>query len=218
MGHPKKKKKRYERPRRPWVAQRIKEEKELAEKYGLKNKGEIWKAASFIKRYRREVRAILAEIAGGKPVEHTLRKKEEILTSLRRRGILKAGVGMAMEMGVAEAESKAEPESKKEVETVEPSPGTSPYSDLGLEDVLALGTEDVLERRLQTQVHKKELSTSLKHARQLIVHGHIAINDRRVTIPSYIVSLEEERGIGYYGPAPIPTTTKEKGEVEEGTD
>ncbi len=218
MGHPKRKKKRYERPRRPWVAQRIKEEKELAEKYGLKNKGEIWKAASFIKRYRREVRAILAEIAGGKPTEHTLRKKEEILTSLRRRGILKAGVGMEMEMAVAEAESKAKPKSKKEVETVVPSPGISPDSDLGLEDVLALGTEDVLERRLQTQVHKKELSNSLKHARQLIVHGHIAINDRRVTIPSYMVSLEEERGIGYYGHASIPTTTKEKGEVEEGTD
>ncbi|MEA2033371.1 MAG: 30S ribosomal protein S4 [Euryarchaeota archaeon] len=218
MGHPKRKKKRHERPRRPWVAQRIKEEKELAEKYGLKNKREIWKAASFIKRYRREVRAILAEIAGGKPTEHTLRKKEEILTSLRRRGILKAGVGMAMEMAVAEAESKPEPESKKEVETVVPSPGTSPDSDLGLEDVLALGTEDVLERRLQTQVHKKELSNSLKHARQLIVHGHIAINDRRVTIPSYMVSLDEERGIGYYGPAPIPTTAEEKGVVEEGTD
>ncbi len=216
MGHPKRKKKRHERPRRPWVAQRIKEEKELAEKYGLKNKGEIWKAASFIKRYRREVRAILAEIAGGKPTEHTLRKKEEILTSLRRRGILKARVGM--EMAVAEA--GAEPEEQSKVETVEPSPGTSPDSDLGLEDVLALGTEDVLERRLQTQVHKKELSNSLKHARQLIVHGHIAINDRRVTIPSYMVSLDEERGIGYYGPASIPTTTKdkEKGEVEEGTD
>jgi len=189
MGHPKRKKKRHERPRRPWVAQRIKEEKELAEKYGLKNKGEIWKAASFIKRYRREVRAILAEIAGGKPTEHTLRKKEEILTSLRRRGILKAGVGM--EMAVAEAEEQSK------VETVEPSPGTSPDSDSGLEDVLALGTEDVLERRLQTKVHKKKLSNSLKHARQLIVHGHIAINDRRVTIPSYMVSLEEERGIGY---------------------
>ena len=125
---------------------------------------------------------------------------------------------MAMEMAVAEAESKAEPKSKKEVETVEPSPGTGPDSDLGLEDVLALETEDVLERRLQTQVHKKKLSNSLKHARQLIVHGHIAINDRRVTIPSYKVSLEEERGIGYYGHASIPTTTKEKGEVEEGTD
>lgn len=169
MGHPKRRKKTYERPRRPWVMQRIKEEKELAEKYGLKNKREMWKAASFIKRYRREARKILAEIAGRKPTEHILKKKEEILESLKRRGILKEGV--------VEVENRVE------------------NAGLRLEDVLALRLEDVLERRLQTQVYKKELSNSLKHARQLIVHGHIAVGNRRITIPSYIVSVEEEREI-----------------------
>ena len=174
--------------------QRIKEEKELAEKYGLKNKREIWKAASFIKRYRREVRKILAEIAGRKPTEHTMKKKEEILTSLKRRGILK--------------------EITFEVESEDKGEGVGSR----LEDVLALSTENILERRLQTQVYKKELANSLKHARQLIVHGHIAVNGRRVTIPSYMVSVEEEKGIGYYGHDSIPATSKEKGEVEEGTD
>lgn len=82
-----------------------------------------------------------------------------------------------------------------------------------LEDVLALSMEDVLERRLQTRVYKKSLSNSLKHARQLIVHGHIAVDNRRVTIPSYIVSVEEERKIDYYEHAPssISTTSEEKG-------
>ena len=167
--------------------QRIKEEKELAEKYGLKNKREIWKAASFIRKYRREARKILAEVAGGKPTEHTMRKEGDILTSLKRRGILKEGV--------SEGEGSS------------------------LEDVLALGLEDLLERRLQTQVHKKGLSNSLKHARQLIVHGHIAVNGRRVTVPSYLVSVDEERKMDYYGHAPvsISTDTGEKGvEVAEG--
>jgi small subunit ribosomal protein S4 len=182
MGHPKKSKKRYEKPRRPWEITRIKAEKELAETYGLKNKREIWKAASIIKRYRREIRAILAEIAGMKPSEHTLQKKEAILAALRRRGILKASEG----------------ESAR------------------LEDVLAMNVEDILERRLQTRVHKKGLSNSLKHARQLIVHGHIAVNGRRVTIPSYRVNLEEERQIGYYGEAPI--IAEAKGKVEEATE
>ncbi|MGB2843122.1 MAG: 30S ribosomal protein S4 [Halobacteriota archaeon] len=193
MGHPKRRKKTYERPRRPWVLQRIKDEKELAEKYGLKNKREIWKAASVIKRYRREIRNILAEIAGMKPTEHTLRKKEAILASLKRRGILKEGVG--------EGETKVESEGSR------------------LEDVLELSIEDIMERRLQTRVYKKKLSNSLKHARQLIVHGHIAVNDRRVTIPSYIVSVEEERGIGYYQYAPISVTTASEGKgekIEEG--
>lgn len=181
MGHPKRRRKKYEKPRRPWEINRIKEEKELAEKYGLKNKREIWKAASIVKKYRREIREILAEIAGMKPTEHTLKKKEDILTSLKRRSILKEGEGATK-----------------------------------LEDVLALSIEDVLERRLQTRVHKKGLANSVKHARQLIVHGHIAVNGRRVTIPSYIVDVEEEGEIGYYGQ--IPTTSEEKGVVEEGTE
>ncbi len=193
MGHPKRRKKTYEKPRRPWVMQRIKDEKELAEKYGLKNKKEIWKAASFIKRYRREIRNILAEIAGMKPTDHTLKKKEAILTSLKRRGILKEGVS--------------------EVENEVESGGSR------LEDVLELNIEDIMERRLQTRVYKKGLSNSLKHARQLIVHGHIAVNGRRVTIPSYVVSVDEEREIGYYRHSPISgsTTSEEKGvEIEEG--
>jgi len=182
MGHPKRSKKRYERPRRPWEITRIKAEKELVEMYGLKNKREIWRAASVIKRYRREIRAILAEIAGMKPSEHTLQKKEAISAALRRRGILKASEG----------------ESAR------------------LEDVLVLNVEDILERRLQTRVHKKGLSNSSKHARQLIVHGHIAVDGRRVTIPSYMVDLEEERQIGYYGEAPI--IAEAKGKVEEATE
>ncbi len=183
MGHPKRRRKTYEKPRRPWEINRIKEEKELAEKYGLKNKREIWKAASIVKKYRREIREILAEIAGMKPTEHTLKKKEDILASLKRRSILKEGEGAPK-----------------------------------LEDVLALSIEDVLERRLQTRVHKKGLANSLKHARQLIVHGHIAVNGRRVTIPSYIVDVEEEGKIGYYGQIPTTTTSEEKGVVEEGTE
>jgi len=196
MGHPKKRKKMHERPRRPWVMQRIKEEKELAEKYGLKNKREIWKAASFIKKYRREIRSILAEIAGRKPTEHAMKKKEEILASLKRKGILKENT--------YKVESEAEDNGEGAVSR--------------LEDVLALSTEYILERRLQTQVYKKGLANSLKHARQLIVHGHIAVNGRRVTIPSYMVCVEEEKGIGYYGHTFIPTTSKEKGVVKEETD
>ena len=181
MGHPKRNKKKYERPRRPWVLQRIKEEKELAERYGLKNKREIWKAASLIKKYRREIRSILAEIAGMKPSEHTKKKQEEILKSLKRRGIVDVAAK--------------------------------------LEDVLALDVEHLLERRLQTLVYKKGMANSLKQARQLIVHGHIAVNGRKVTIPSYIVSVDEERGISYYEHAPASITaiaakgaSKEEGE------
>lgn len=64
-----------------------------------------------------------------------------------------------------------------------------------LDDVLALTVEDILERRLQTLVFKKGLANSLKHARQLITHGHVKINGRKIQYPSYLVPLEEENKI-----------------------
>ncbi len=62
-----------------------------------------------------------------------------------------------------------------------------------LENVLALNVGDVLNRRLQTLVFKKGFAETIKHARQMITHGHVCIGDRRITFPSYIVPVEEEK-------------------------
>lgn len=72
-----------------------------------------------------------------------------------------------------------------------------------LDDVLALETESVLSRRLQTLVFLKGFSTAATQSRQWINHGHIAIGDRKVTIPSYMVSKDEENDIGYTGKSPL---------------
>jgi small subunit ribosomal protein S4 len=66
-----------------------------------------------------------------------------------------------------------------------------------LDNVLDLTIEDMLERRLQTLVFRKSLAKTSYQARQLITHGHILIGNRRITIPSYIVSREEEAQITY---------------------
>ena len=62
-------------------------------------------------------------------------------------------------------------------------------------EVLALTEEDVLNRRLQTIVLKKELATTPKGARQLITHKHIRINGKAVNVPSYHVEVAEETKI-----------------------
>jgi small subunit ribosomal protein S4 len=72
-----------------------------------------------------------------------------------------------------------------------------------LDDVLDLAIEDLLERRLQTIVFRKGFGKTIQQCRQLITHGHIAIGDRRVTIPSYIVAKEEEPKITYTPKSPI---------------
>ncbi len=55
----------------------------------------------------------------------------------------------------------------------------------------------MLERRLDNVVYRSGFSTSRRQARQLVNHGHILINDRKVDIPSFqvrvgdIVSVKE---------------------------
>lgn len=71
-------------------------------------------------------------------------------------------------------------------------------SDAILDDILSLGTEDILNRRLQAQVYYKGLATTMKQARQLVNHGLICIGDQKVTIPSYPVSRDEEELIKYH--------------------
>ena len=64
-----------------------------------------------------------------------------------------------------------------------------------LDAVLNLQVNDLLSRRLQTIVQKKLYFKTPYHARQAIVHGHIMIDDRIITIPSYIVKVDEESKI-----------------------
>ena len=60
------------------------------------------------------------------------------------------------------------------------------------EDVLLITVEDLLKRRLQTLVYEKGLAQTIYEARQKIVHKHIAIGDKIINSPSYIVKQAEE--------------------------
>lgn len=64
-----------------------------------------------------------------------------------------------------------------------------------LDDILSLTVENIFDRRLQTVLLKKGLANTSKHARQLIVHGHVLVGGRRVVYPSYLVQREEEEKI-----------------------
>jgi small subunit ribosomal protein S4 len=49
-----------------------------------------------------------------------------------------------------------------------------------------------LERRLDTVIFRLGFGISRRQARQLVRHGHVAVNGRKVNIPSYQVSVGEE--------------------------
>lgn len=170
MGDPKKRRKIYESPRKPWDKARIEEENKLKEFYGLKNKREIWRSKTILRGKRQNARKLLA-----KPLEERLKREKELLNSLMRLGVLR----------------------EKAV----------------LDDVLTLSVNDLLERRLQTIVWRKGLSNTTKQARQFIVHGHIAVNGRKVDRPSYLVPKEEEEKIKFYG-KPIELLIKKSAKAE----
>ena len=56
----------------------------------------------------------------------------------------------------------------------------------------------ILESRLDNLVYRLGFASSIRQARQMVVHGHIRVNDNKVDIPSYrvdvgdVISLREK--------------------------
>jgi small subunit ribosomal protein S4 len=50
----------------------------------------------------------------------------------------------------------------------------------------------MLERRLDNMVYRMHFAPSRKSARQLVLHGHVRVNGRKVNIPSYLVREGDE--------------------------
>jgi small subunit ribosomal protein S4 len=119
-----------------------------------------------------------------------LRRKKEIW---RAESILRNYRRLAREL----AASKDKEKEKILIDKLVKMGLLTPASDL--DDVLALTVDKILERRLQTIAFKKGLAKTVKEARQLIVHGHIGVNDKRVRWPGMIVTLSDEGRIKYYG-------------------
>ncbi|MEA1904343.1 MAG: 30S ribosomal protein S4 [Candidatus Hadarchaeota archaeon] len=153
MGDPRKQRKKYRTPLRPWEKDRMDEEDRLIRRYGLRRKEEIWRAETVLRSFRRQARRLLA--ASGEQVEKEAR---QFLGRLQRLGLVRGE---------------------------------------NLDDVLGLTIESVLDRHLQAIVHKKGLARTPRQARQLITHGHITVEGRRVTVPSYLVSVGEEGKISH---------------------
>ncbi len=144
MGQPKKQRRKYERPKRPYDRERIERERKLLQEYGLRRKKEIWAAESILRDFRRRARELQAR--------ENEKNKKELLEKMNKIGI-KCST---------------------------------------LDEVLGIALKDILDRRLQTIIQKKNYASSMKHARQLITHGRVSVDDRKIRWPSYIVPIELE--------------------------
>jgi len=160
MGDPRKQKKKYVAPKKPFDSDRFEQELQLIGSYGLRNKRELWKHKTDLSHYRRNARQMLAL-----SVSEREQNERELVTKLARVGILRA----------------------------EPT----------LDHVLDLTLEDMLERRLQTIVFRKGLASSMHHARQLVAHGHVALDGARVNTPQRLITVAEEERLQYTTKSPL---------------
>ena len=70
--------------------------------------------------------------------------------------------------------------------------------DADLDDVLQISVENMLDRRLQSQVYYKGFAPSMRAARNMIVHGHIVLGSQKMNVPGYHVLRNEEAEIAYH--------------------
>lgn len=72
-----------------------------------------------------------------------------------------------------------------------------------VDNILDLNVKDLMERRLQTVVHRIGLAKSIHQARQFVVHGHISVAGDIVSVPSYIVHRDQESRIAFHKESPL---------------
>ncbi|WOF16519.1 30S ribosomal protein S4 [Methanoplanus sp. FWC-SCC4] len=94
MVYPGKNHKRYETPARRFEKSRIEDENRLVIEFGLRNKRELWKAQSTLRRYRRAARDLLALKSASTDEAMIARKEDELLGHLARYGLLAEGAGI----------------------------------------------------------------------------------------------------------------------------
>ncbi len=86
MGDQKFQRKEYSTPRHPWEKERIGYEREISNKYGLKNKRELWKAQAILSSYRAQARTLQAKLRNSDPVAQ--KQFQLLLKKLNRLNLL----------------------------------------------------------------------------------------------------------------------------------
>jgi len=135
-------------------------------------------------------------------IEYGLRNKLEVWKAQAYLRKYRKGARSLLALGSSAADAELY-ESKKTELITSLQRGGLLGPDADIDAVLSLKVQAQLERRLQTLVYRKGLAWSAKQARQLITHGHVAINGRRVSIPGYVVNRNEETQITYFGRSPF---------------
>jgi small subunit ribosomal protein S4 len=94
MGYPGKNHKQYATPKKRFEKTRIEDEKRLVIEYGLRNKREIWKAQTVLRKYRAAARELVALRSTGTSLEEFQKKKDQLINHLHRYGLVAEGANI----------------------------------------------------------------------------------------------------------------------------
>lgn len=86
MGDPKRQRKQYSTPLRPWESDRIEREARLINDYGLKSKKEVWKTETTLRGFRGEARDLMAESG-----EQAEKESRQLINKLQKLGLVEEG-------------------------------------------------------------------------------------------------------------------------------
>ncbi len=86
MGDPRKQRKKYEKPLRPWDQKRITEELEISKRYGLRRKNEIYRTESILRSFRRHARNLAAS--------RDEKQKKELIEKLNKLGLVEKNASL----------------------------------------------------------------------------------------------------------------------------
>lgn len=95
MGDPRRLRKSYHSPLKPWVRATLAEEKGYMTKYGLKNKRELWRTKSILGRSRTKARNLI-----GQSEEKRARDAGVLMGKLIRWGVLAEGASLDDVLGL----------------------------------------------------------------------------------------------------------------------
>lgn len=84
MGSPRKIRRKYQKPSHPWQKARIDEEREFINEYGFKNKKEIWRMVSMLRRFKQRIKRSAAA-----HTEQSEKEKGQLLKKLQDFGLTK---------------------------------------------------------------------------------------------------------------------------------
>ncbi len=99
MGQPKRLRKTYSRPKKPWDAARIGDESKVIERFGLKNKREIYRAQEQIRTFRQSARKLLSMTP-----EEAAKRKAELMNKLSKLGLLESTATLDDVLGLKEVD------------------------------------------------------------------------------------------------------------------